>query len=126
MVDLERDRLKRETTKTAFGIDASLMSRIVQTCEDEVLTIIDRTMFDLGWDTLALVFDGLIIEPADGNSSFGIKEAMSKAEEACRAGGWDIKLADKPLHGLQNERPRSVTQAREAMRAYNAWKSQVA
>ena len=102
------------------------MSRIVQTCEDEVLTIIDRTMFDLGWDTLALIFDGLIIEPADGNSSCSVKEAMALAEEACRASGWDIKLADKPLHGLQDETPRSVTQAREAVRAYNAWKTQVA
>eukprot|EP00966_Prymnesium_polylepis_P182568 4229925-Prymnesium_polylepis.1 len=65
MVDAERERLKRESEKSEFGIEASLMSRIVQTCENEVLGIIDRVFFDLGWDTLALVFDGLIAEPSD-------------------------------------------------------------
>ena len=56
MVASERDRLRREGEKTEFGIEASLMSRIVQTCENEVLGIVDRVFFDLGWDTLALVF----------------------------------------------------------------------
>jgi hypothetical protein len=125
MVDAERDRLRREGEKTEFGIEASLMSRIVQTCENEVLGIVDRVFFDLGWDTLALVFDGLIVEPAEGCRPLALADVLAKAKEACKARGWDIELADKPLHGLQEGTPRSVTAARTAMRDYQAFLTQL-
>jgi hypothetical protein len=125
MVASERDRLRREGEKTEFGIEASLMSRIVQTCENEVLGIVDRVFFDLGWDTLALVFDGLIVEPAEGCRPLALADVLAKAKEACKARGWDIELADKPLHGLQEGTPRSVTAARTAMRDYQAFLTQL-
>ena len=119
MVDTEWDRLRREGEKKELEIEASLMSRIVQTCENEVLGIVDRVFFDLGWDTLALVFDGLIVEPAEGCQSLALADMLAKAKEACKARGWDIELADKPLHGLDGGTPRSVTAAREAMQGFS-------
>ena len=120
MVDTERDRLKRENEKTEFGIEASLMSRIVQTSEDEVIRIIDQTFFDHGWDTLALVFDGLIAEPSSGcKDQVALTDVLTEAEARCKAYGWDIKLAEKPLHGLHGGTPRSVTAAREAMQGFS-------
>ena len=44
-------------------MEASLTSLIIQTCEDTVLRIIDKTLLKLGWDVLALIFDGLLAEP---------------------------------------------------------------
>jgi hypothetical protein len=107
-----------------------MMSRIVQTCENEVLGIIDRVFFDLGWDTLALVFDGLIVEPSSRCQNpaalHGEGGALAKAEGTCAARGWKIKLAEKPLHGLQDKTPRSVTAARTAMQEFAAWEAQLA
>ena len=60
MVETERERLVREGRKPRHKHDASLWSRIMQTSEDEVLSIIDRALFDRGWDVFALIFDGLI------------------------------------------------------------------
>ena len=126
MVDAERERLKHETSKTEFGIEASLMSRIVQTCENEVLGIVDRVFFDLGWDTLALIFDGLVAEPSSScQNPAALADALEKAEDACKARGWNIKLAEKRLHGKQDETPRSVTAARAAMQESAAFEAQL-
>ena len=129
MVDAERERLKHETSKTEFGIEASLMSRIVQTCENEVLGIVDRVFFDLGWDTLALIFDGLIAEPSSRSQNpaalHGKDGALDKAEKACKERGWDIKLAEKPLHWLQGDTPRSVLAARDALQKFASWEQQL-
>ena len=126
MVDAERERLKGAGEKTEFGIEASLMSRIVQTSENEVLGIIDRVFFDLGWDTLALVFDGLIAEPSSScQKPAALADALVKAKEACEARGWNIKLAEKRLHGKQGETPRSVTAARAAMQEFAAFEAQL-
>ena len=106
------------------------MSRIVQTCENEVLDIIDGVFFDLGWNTLALVFYGLIAEPSSRCQSpaplHGEGGALDKAEKACKARGWDIKLAEKPLNRGQSETPRSVTAARAAMQGFAAFEAQLA
>ena len=44
-----------------------------------------------------------------------VKKAVAEAEVACRACGWDIKLADKDLHGLQDKTPKSIANARVAL-----------
>lgn len=131
MVDTERERHQREKIKSEFSIDASLMSRITQTCENEVLSIIDRVFFDLGWDTLALIFDGLVVEPAEGCTSHrqldGGDGAMAKAEAACKSRGWDIKLAIKKLHrNTEYTAPDTLIAARAVAQAFAAWEAQLA
>ena len=130
MVDLERGRLTSEGKKDAHAVDASLMSRILQTCEDDVISMVDRHFFDLGWDTLAIVFDGIIVEPAEGSTDHvDLKHAIVEAERACILSGWDIKLVDKPLHREPGEEylpTRSAKAARSSMQAFRAWKEQLA
>ena len=137
MVDAERERLRREGEKTENGIEASLMSRIVQTEEDQVLGIIDRTLFDLKWRVLALVFDGLIAEPGEGCRTSD-QDALKAAEAACgnpdkpdgsKSDPFGIKLAVKPLHGKHqfdenggtDDPLPSMEAAREALREFEAW-----
>ena len=52
-------------------------------------------------------------------------ERYPEIMEASVARGWDIKLAEKPLHGLQGETPRSVTAARVAMQEFAAFEAQL-
>ena len=41
---------------------------------------------------------------------------IHRAQEECHARGWKyVKLDDKPLHGLQNETPKTITEARRAL-----------
>ena len=120
MVETERARLAAEKEKTEHGIDASLMSRIMQTCENEVLGIIDRVCFDMGWDALSLVFDGLIVEPGIACVT-ELADVLKAAEERCSQAGWTIKLAVKPLHGLYQttaDLPPTIAEAREALHRF--------
>ena len=119
MVETERerlvcDRLKKPQRKH----DASLWSRIMQTSEDQVLSIIDRALFELGWDVFALVFDGLIAAPSAACAEPDVNKALAAAQAACERAGWKVVLALKPLHGLQDEEPKTITKARDAIEAW--------
>ena len=117
------------------------MSFIVQTAEDEVLGIIDRTFFQMGWDVLSLIFDGLIAEGAKGCDPAPLEDVLKASEEACCSNpgrSWKIKLAVKPLNGMYrctahcrakcaectgDAAPMplpTITAAREAMLAFEA------
>jgi len=121
MIASERQRLERKGEKHGEAIETSLWSRIVQTCEDEVLSIIDRALFDLGWDVWALIFDGLMAAPSAECKEPDIKKALEAAEKACNP-RWQIKLADKDLHGLQGNPVKTIVAAREALEAFDAFK----
>ena len=96
--------------------DTSLWSRIIQTSEDTVLSIIDRTLFDLGWDVWALIFDGLIAAPSAACAEPDVNKALAAAQgqAACVRAGWKVVLALKPLNGLQDETPTTITKASAA------------
>lgn len=106
---IERERLKKDG-KSDGAIDSMLMPRIVQSCENEVLGIIHRCFEDQGWRVRAKVFDGLIAE--NHSRRMELLLVMRKAESACFSRGWDIRLVEKPLHGLQNEPLKTVQEAR--------------
>ena len=114
MVEAERERLVREGRKPRRKHDTSLWSRIMQTSEDEVLSIIDRTLFDLGWDVWALIFDGLIAAPSTACAEPDVNKALAAAQAACVRAGWKVVLALKPLNGLQDETPTTITKASAA------------
>ena len=120
MVEAERERLVREGLKPRHKHDASLWSRIMQTSEDTVLSIIDRALFDLGWDAWALVFDGLIAAPSAACTEPDVNKALAAAQKACERAGWKVVLAEKPLHGLQDDEPKTITKARDAIEAWEA------
>ena len=87
----------------------------MQTSEDEVLSIIDRALFELGWDVWALIFDGLIATPSSACTEPDVNKALAAAQAACESAGWKVVLALKPLHGLQDEEPKTITKARAAV-----------
>ena len=63
----------------------------------------------------ALIFDGLIAAPSAACVEPDINEALAAAQEACVRAGWKVVLTDKPLHGLQDEAPKTITKARDAI-----------
>jgi 8-oxo-dGTP pyrophosphatase MutT (NUDIX family) len=118
-VQAERGRLQREGLKPPWQHCASLWSTcVVQASENEVLGHIERAFSLLGWDVWALIFDGLMVAPSAACTEPDVNKAMAAAEAACKACGWDIKLAEKDLHGLQNATPKSVANARVAVEGW--------
>ena len=102
--------------------DASLWSTcVVQASENEVLAHIERALFRLGWDVWALIFDGLMAAPSAACAESNVNKALAAAQEACVGAGWKIVLALKPLHGLQDETPKTITKARDAIETW-AWR----
>ena len=89
------------------------MQCIVQACENEVLGIIHCAFFDANYEVRAKVFDGLVVEPRAGAPS--VKSAMAAAEQACLKRGWEVSLVEKPLHGLQDQPLKTITEARQTV-----------
>ena len=126
LVAAERPRICREKR----NVEASLTSLIIQTCEDTVLRIIDKTLLKLGWDVLALIFDGLLAEPtthagwiAEHGPPASLEDALADAQRACEAKGWKIVLAEKPLHGKYQTADHplpTIVNARRAMADFEA------
>ena len=116
-VAAKREQLERRDGGPQFRHAVSLWSNIVQTWEDEVLGIVDKTLFGLDWDVWALVFDGVMAAPSAActEPKPDIKKAMEKAQAACEQRGWRIVLAEKPLRGLQDDTPKTVVKARAAL-----------
>ena len=52
--------------RRACALTAPSPRATVQASENEILSIIDRTLFDLGWDVWSLIFDGLMAAPSVG------------------------------------------------------------
>ena len=109
---IDREKLAAEG-KSPAQIDALLMPRIVQFCENEVLGIIHRSFFASGWRVRALVFDGLIAEGPSGTPL--PHAAIDAAQIACREHGWDVRLIEKPLFGQQDAPMRTLERARNAL-----------
>jgi hypothetical protein len=114
---ISREEYRRKG-KAEGTIDALLLPRIVQSCENEVLGIIHRSLYDSGWYAIAKVFDGLIVEPAVGKGieTHHLERALADATTACKRRGWNVVLAEKSLHGLQDEPLATIAAAREVIR----------
>jgi len=111
---VDREKLL-ENGKRGGQIEIALVPRIIQYCENEVLSIIHRYFFKQGWRVRAKVFDGLIVEPGIGLSG-QLNELILGAQQKCLENGWEVYLVEKPLHGLQNAPLASIVDARKAMR----------
>ena len=66
----------------------------------------------------ALVFDGLIAAPSAACAEPDVNEALAAAQAACVSAGWKVVLALKPLHGLQDEEPKTIAKARQALETW--------
>ena len=118
-VEAERGRLQREGLKPSWQHNASLWSTcVVQASENEVLRHIERALSQLGWDVWALIFDGLIAALSAACTEPDVNKALAAAQAACVSAGWKVVLALKPLNGLQDETPKTITKARAAVETW--------
>ena len=69
-----------------------MMPRIVESCENEVLGILHLIFCRLGWNVLAKVFDGLIVESAstadEGDLNSAMRTEARQRRSAARVAGW--------------------------------------
>lgn len=112
--EIEREKFLSKGNSTVAA-DKAMMSRIIQCCENEVLGLVHRAFCQNGWKVRAKIFDGLVVEPSPNVPSCTLNATIKKAESSCQALGWDIRLVEKPLHGLQAMRPKTINDARSAI-----------
>ncbi|KAL3769853.1 hypothetical protein ACHAW5_000725 [Stephanodiscus triporus] len=97
------------------NVEALLLPRIIQNCENEVLGILHRTFHKNGWAVRAKIFDGLIAEPNGRGSASSLESTIMDAQKACKQSGWDAVFVVKPLNGKQDEQMPKVVAAREVL-----------
>lgn len=117
----ERERVERKKSKkTDDEVDRSIQSSIVQRAENAMLQAAMRAFFDAGWDILAAIFDGFIGSPAT-DDALPLDQAIARAEAACRGNPVlkYVEFTDKPLYGTQDDPIKTITNARDAVRAFN-------
>ena len=118
-IDLDRKKLmEQKGRKSPHAIEEVLLQRIVTSCENNVLSILHRTLESIGWAVRAKIFDGLITERSPRATS-DLQGAIQACELECLKQGWDVKLHVPPLHGLQDKPLDALVQARAYMRAYS-------
>ena len=104
--------MNRKKEKSLGAINRLLVRRIIDACENEVLTLLQESIEQSGWYVRAKMFDTLVIEPL--LVSLSLQDCLQRAEQYCVTNcGWDIKLIEKPLHGLQNEPLPTLIEARK-------------
>lgn len=112
----ERLKLKNEGFVGDY-IDAILLMRVLQACENEVLGILHRTFHNHDCVVRAKIFDGIIVEVREKEVDTGdlIKNCMELAEQTCKERGWDVHLVEKPLYGLQDYPIDCLEDARDVL-----------
>eukprot|EP00541_Cyclophora_tenuis_P019053 CAMPEP_0116573388 /NCGR_PEP_ID=MMETSP0397-20121206/18763_1 /TAXON_ID=216820 /ORGANISM="Cyclophora tenuis, Strain ECT3854" /LENGTH=240 /DNA_ID=CAMNT_0004101941 /DNA_START=134 /DNA_END=856 /DNA_ORIENTATION=- len=110
---LEREQLQKEGKKAA-ALTTALMSKILRSCETEIIAIIHRCLENVGWQVRSKIFDGLLLERRM-ESTRALGEALKLAETACKLQGWEVSLVERPLHGRQDEPMKTVVEARQAL-----------
>jgi hypothetical protein len=113
--EIERQKLVSEGRKGG-AVAVALLPRIVQSCENEVLGIIHHVFHRHEWRVRAKIFDGVIVEPPPKTATKSIVNMMRLAESACKEKGWDVRLAEKPLYGLQDDPISTVQESRTVIR----------
>jgi hypothetical protein len=111
----EREKLVQQGRK-GRSVDRTIIARIVECCESEVLRILHREFHSHGWIVRAKMADGLIIERG-ANVTSDLNSSIQLAEKVCQLQGWDIRLVEKSLHGKQDDPLPTVVVARAALLA---------
>ena len=104
----------REEGKRGAALTTTLVNRILRSCETEIIGIVHRCLENVGWQVRSKIFDGLLVEQREG-SERTLEEALKLAETACKLQGWQVKLVEKPLRGLQDEPIKTVVEGRQAL-----------
>jgi hypothetical protein len=109
----DRAQLVAEERSSA-NIQATMLMRVVQSCENEVLSHVQRCFYNLGWDSRSKAFDSVIVEKGpDAKSS--LRDCLTMCQTSCMMQGWDIILIERELHGKQDLKLKTVEEARVAL-----------
>jgi hypothetical protein len=95
-------------------IQAMMLSRVVQSCQNEVLSQVHRCCHNLGWIARSKVFDSLILEQSrDAKSS--LNDTLKMCQTSCIMQGWDLKLVELEMYGKQDNNIKTIHEARVAL-----------
>lgn len=95
-------------------IQVTMLSRVVQSCQNDVLSQVHRCCHNLGWIARSKVFDTLILERSRDAKS-GLNDTLKMCQTSCIMQGWDLKLVELEMHGKQDTGIKTIHEARAAL-----------
>jgi hypothetical protein len=95
-------------------IQVTMLSRVVQSCQNDVLSQVHRCCHNLGWIARSKVFDTLILERSRDAKS-GLTDTLKMCQTSCIMQGWDLKLVERDMHGKQDTGIKTIHEARVAL-----------
>jgi len=98
-----------------FTIKTRILSRVLESCENEILTLLQRSFHLQGWITRSKIFDSLIVEKGP-TAHKNLPDVLDTAENACKMQGWDVVLVEKDLNGKEDRPIKTVEEARQVLR----------
>ncbi|KAI2506656.1 hypothetical protein MHU86_7757 [Fragilaria crotonensis] len=106
----DRAKLVAEGMSPAH-VRATMFTRVIQSCQSDILSHVQRCCHNLGWLARSKAFDSLILEKGrDAKSS--LSDALKMCQTSCVMQGWDLKLVEIPMHGLQDNSIKAIQDAR--------------
>lgn len=107
-----RDREKQLlSNQSCSSVDAANFFRIMQDCQNEVLGLIHRSFVNSRWIVRCKIFDKILIEKcpaspkdiAETSEAENLENRLFQIEKLCATFGWDVKLVETQLYGLQDQ-----------------------
>ena len=93
------------------NVRAAMLSRVIESCQSDIISHVQRCCHNLGWIARSKAFDSLILEKAqDAKSS--LAESLKMCQTSCVMQGWDLKLVELPMHGMQDNIIKTIQDAR--------------
>lgn len=92
-------------------IRATMFTRVIRSCQSDILSHVHRCCHNLGWIARSKAFDSLILEKGrDAKSS--LSDSLKMCQTSCVMQGWDLKLVELAMHGLQDNSIKAIQDAR--------------
>jgi hypothetical protein len=116
--ELDRTALLSNHGTSPAAIPNVLMVRVLQACERDIWTIVERTFVEQGWKIRAKLMEGVLVEgPAAADP---LPPVLAAAQHSCQLRGWNIALIEGPCYGVYTVRNLKeplplLQQARQAM-----------
>ena len=106
----DRAKLVAEGMSPA-NVRATILARVIESCQSDILSHIQRCCHNLGWIARSKAFDSLILEKGqDAKSS--LTDSLKMCQTSCVMQGWDLKLVELPMHGMQDNNIKAIQDAR--------------
>jgi hypothetical protein len=91
----------------------SMVSKVISFCQNEILSHVQRCCHNLGWIVRSKAFNSLIIEKGRDAKS-NLRDSLKMCQTSCIMQGWDLKLIEIDMHGMQDKDIEILQEARIA------------